>query len=58
MMELQNQWLERTNAMEIAWSREFVRYYGAFCAVSTVGLCVGCGWLYHTHTWEEIALIV
>ncbi|XP_056443391.1 plasminogen receptor (KT) isoform X1 [Gadus chalcogrammus] len=41
MMELQNQWLERTNAMEIAWSREFVRYYGAFCAVSTVGLCVG-----------------
>ncbi|CAL8321308.1 unnamed protein product [Lota lota] len=41
MLEMQNQLFERHSALQMAWSREFVRYFGMFFAVSTVGLSMG-----------------
>lgn len=38
---MQNQMRERQMAMQIAWSREFLKYFGSFLAVATVGLTAG-----------------
>uniref|UniRef100_I3J751 Plasminogen receptor, C-terminal lysine transmembrane protein n=2 Tax=Oreochromis niloticus TaxID=8128 RepID=I3J751_ORENI len=38
---MQNQMRERQMAMQIAWSREFLNYFGSFFAVATVGLTAG-----------------
>lgn len=38
---MQNQMRERQMAMQIAWSREFLKYFGTFFTVATVGLTVG-----------------
>ncbi|XP_031711342.1 plasminogen receptor (KT) [Anarrhichthys ocellatus] len=38
---MQNQMRERQMAMQVAWSREFLNYFGAFYAVTTVGLTLG-----------------
>lgn len=38
---MQNQMRERQMAMQVAWSREFLKYFGTFFAVATVGLTVG-----------------
>ncbi|XP_022061095.1 plasminogen receptor (KT) [Acanthochromis polyacanthus] len=38
---MQNQMRERQMAMQMAWSREFLKYYGAFFTVATVGLTAG-----------------
>ncbi|XP_022617892.1 plasminogen receptor (KT) [Seriola dumerili] len=38
---MQNQMRERQMAMQIAWSREFLKYFGTFFSVATVGLTVG-----------------
>ncbi|XP_059214692.1 plasminogen receptor (KT) [Centropristis striata] len=38
---MQNQMRERQMAMQIAWSREFLNYFGAFFALTTVGLTAG-----------------
>ncbi|XP_037547680.1 plasminogen receptor (KT) [Nematolebias whitei] len=38
---MQNQMRERQMAMQIAWSREFLKYYGSFFAVATLGLTAG-----------------
>uniref|UniRef100_A0A3Q3XGX0 Uncharacterized protein n=1 Tax=Mola mola TaxID=94237 RepID=A0A3Q3XGX0_MOLML len=38
---MQNQMRERQMAMQIAWSREFLKYFGTFFTVSSVGLAVG-----------------
>ncbi|XP_061589396.1 plasminogen receptor (KT) [Cololabis saira] len=38
---MQNQMRERQMAMQFAWSREFVKYFGSFFIVTTVGLTVG-----------------
>lgn len=38
---MQNQMRERQMAMQIAWSREFLKYFGTFFAVATVGLTAG-----------------
>uniref|UniRef100_A0A3P8SFW8 Plasminogen receptor, C-terminal lysine transmembrane protein n=1 Tax=Amphiprion percula TaxID=161767 RepID=A0A3P8SFW8_AMPPE len=38
---MQNQMRERQMAMQIAWSREFVKYYGTFFTVAAVGLSAG-----------------
>ncbi|XP_070408386.1 plasminogen receptor (KT) [Nothobranchius furzeri] len=38
---MQNQMRERQMAMQIAWSREFLKYFGSFFALATVGLTVG-----------------
>lgn len=38
---MQNQMRERQMAMQIAWSREFVKYYGAFFTLAAVGLTAG-----------------
>lgn len=38
---MQNQMRERQMAMQIAWSREFLKYFGAFFAVASVGLAAG-----------------
>ncbi|XP_034048039.1 plasminogen receptor (KT) [Thalassophryne amazonica] len=38
---MQNQMRERQMAMQIAWSREFVKYFGAFFILATVGLTAG-----------------
>uniref|UniRef100_A0A8D3BEA0 Plasminogen receptor, C-terminal lysine transmembrane protein n=1 Tax=Scophthalmus maximus TaxID=52904 RepID=A0A8D3BEA0_SCOMX len=35
---MQNQMRERQLAMQIAWSREFLKYFGTFFAVTAVGL--------------------
>ncbi|KAK5900768.1 hypothetical protein CgunFtcFv8_025699 [Champsocephalus gunnari] len=40
-MVMQNQMRERQMAMQVAWSREFLKYYGTFFALATVGLTVG-----------------
>ncbi|XP_034056463.1 plasminogen receptor (KT) isoform X2 [Gymnodraco acuticeps] len=39
-MVMQNQMRERQMAMQVAWSREFLKYYGTFFALATVGLTV------------------
>ncbi|AWP15139.1 putative plasminogen receptor (KT) isoform 5 [Scophthalmus maximus] len=38
---MQNQMRERQLAMQIAWSREFLKYFGTFFAVTAVGLAAG-----------------
>ncbi|XP_068561917.1 plasminogen receptor (KT) [Cebidichthys violaceus] len=38
---MQNQMRERQMAMQVAWSREFLNYFGTFYAVTTVGLTLG-----------------
>uniref|UniRef100_A0A671XT43 Plasminogen receptor, C-terminal lysine transmembrane protein n=1 Tax=Sparus aurata TaxID=8175 RepID=A0A671XT43_SPAAU len=38
---MQNQMRERQMAMQIAWSREFVKYFGSFFTLASVGLTVG-----------------
>lgn len=38
---MQNQMRERQMAMQVAWSREFLKYYGTFFTLATVGLTVG-----------------
>ncbi|XP_042250218.1 plasminogen receptor (KT) isoform X5 [Thunnus maccoyii] len=38
---MQNQMRERQMAMQIAWSREFLKYFGTFFTMATVGLTVG-----------------
>ncbi|XP_010773340.1 plasminogen receptor (KT) isoform X2 [Notothenia coriiceps] len=40
-MVMQNQMRERQMAMQVAWSREFLKYYGTFFTLATVGLTVG-----------------
>ncbi|CAK6959348.1 plasminogen receptor (KT) [Scomber scombrus] len=38
---MQNQMRERQMAMQIAWSREFLKYFGTFFTMASVGLTVG-----------------
>lgn len=38
---MQNQMRERQMAMQIAWSREFLKYFGSFFTVATLGLTAG-----------------
>ncbi|XP_034565674.1 plasminogen receptor (KT) [Notolabrus celidotus] len=38
---MQNQMRERQMAMQIAWSREFLNYFGSFFMVATLGLTAG-----------------
>lgn len=38
---MQNQMRERQMAMQIAWSREFLKYFSSFFAVATLGLTAG-----------------
>ncbi|XP_056287928.1 plasminogen receptor (KT) [Pseudoliparis swirei] len=40
-MLMQNQMRERQTAMQVAWSREFVKYFGTFFTVTTAGLTLG-----------------
>ncbi|XP_076614952.1 plasminogen receptor (KT) [Chaetodon auriga] len=37
---MQNQMRERQMAMQVAWSREFLKYFGSFFTLATVGLTV------------------
>ncbi|KAJ6669547.1 hypothetical protein lerEdw1_000095 [Lerista edwardsae] len=38
---MQNQMRERQMAMQIAWTREFLKYFGAFFGLTAVGLTAG-----------------
>ncbi|XP_053158862.1 plasminogen receptor (KT) isoform X2 [Hemicordylus capensis] len=38
---MHNQMRERQMAMQIAWTREFLKYFGTFCGLAAVGLTVG-----------------
>lgn len=38
---MQNEMRERQMAMQIAWSREFLKYFGTFFTLTTLGLTVG-----------------
>ncbi|XP_020015195.2 plasminogen receptor (KT) [Castor canadensis] len=38
---MQNEMRERQMAMQIAWSREFLKYFGTFFGISTISLTVG-----------------
>ncbi|XP_013859309.1 plasminogen receptor (KT) [Austrofundulus limnaeus] len=38
---MQNQMRERQTAMQIAWSRESLKYFGSFFAMATLGLTAG-----------------
>lgn len=38
---MQNQMRERQMAMQVAWSREFLKYFGTFFAVAAFGLTTG-----------------
>ncbi|XP_072260324.1 plasminogen receptor (KT) [Pyxicephalus adspersus] len=38
---MQNQMREKQMAMQIAWSREFLKYYGTFFSLAVVGLTAG-----------------
>ncbi|KAK7896268.1 hypothetical protein WMY93_021593 [Mugilogobius chulae] len=38
---MQNQMRERQMAMQIAWSREFLKYFGSFFGVVSLGLSLG-----------------
>lgn len=38
---MQNQMRERQMAMQIAWSREFLKYYGTFLGLAALGLTTG-----------------
>ncbi|CAL1570004.1 unnamed protein product [Knipowitschia caucasica] len=38
---MQNQMREQQMAMQIAWSREFLKYFGTFFGLASLGLSVG-----------------
>lgn len=38
---MQNQMRERQTAMQIAWTREFLKYFGTFFGLAAVGLTAG-----------------
>lgn len=38
---MQNQMRERQTAMQIAWTREFLKYFGTFFGLAAVGLTTG-----------------
>ncbi|KFO93008.1 Plasminogen receptor (KT), partial [Buceros rhinoceros silvestris] len=38
---MQNQMRERQTAMQIAWTREFLKYFGTFFGLTAVGLAAG-----------------
>lgn len=38
---MQNQMRERQMALQIAWSREFLKYFGSFFGLASVGLTLG-----------------
>ncbi|KAM9329008.1 plasminogen receptor (KT) [Gastrophryne carolinensis] len=38
---MQNQMREKQMAMQIAWSREFLKYYGGFFSLAALGLTAG-----------------
>lgn len=38
---MQNQMRERQMAMQIAWSREFLKYFGSFFTLASLGLTAG-----------------
>ncbi|EHB04987.1 hypothetical protein GW7_16938 [Heterocephalus glaber] len=38
---LQNEMRERQMAMQIAWSREFLKYFGTFFGIATISLTTG-----------------
>ncbi|XP_067279880.1 plasminogen receptor (KT) [Pseudorasbora parva] len=38
---MQNQMRERQMAMQVAWSREFLKYFSSFFGLTTLGLTVG-----------------
>ncbi|XP_048451006.1 plasminogen receptor (KT) [Rhincodon typus] len=40
-MLMQNEMRQRQVAMQIAWSREFIKYFGTFLGLSTIGLTIG-----------------
>ncbi|XP_076019667.1 plasminogen receptor (KT) [Genypterus blacodes] len=40
-IQMQNQMRERLMATQIAWSREFIKYFGSFSAVAALGLSIG-----------------
>ncbi|XP_067839729.1 plasminogen receptor (KT) [Heptranchias perlo] len=40
-MLMQNEMRQRQVAMQIAWSREFIKYFGTFCGLATIGLTAG-----------------
>ncbi|XP_069096397.1 plasminogen receptor (KT) [Pleurodeles waltl] len=40
-LQMQNQMRERQMAMQVAWSREFLKYYGTFFGIASLGLTAG-----------------
>ncbi|KAG3287192.1 Hypothetical predicted protein [Marmota monax] len=40
-LTLQNEMRERQMAMQVAWSREFLKYFGTFYGISTIFLTAG-----------------
>lgn len=38
---MQNQMRERQMSMQVAWSREFLKYFGTFFTVAAFGLTTG-----------------
>ncbi|XP_068091682.1 plasminogen receptor (KT) [Hyperolius riggenbachi] len=40
-IQMQNQMRERQMAMQIAWTREFLKYYGTFFSLAALGLTAG-----------------
>jgi hypothetical protein len=38
---MQNEMRERQMAMQIAWSREFLKYFGTFFGIATISLATG-----------------
>lgn len=38
---MQNEMRERQMAMQIAWSREFLKYFGTFFGLATISLTTG-----------------
>ncbi|XP_011374948.1 plasminogen receptor (KT) isoform X1 [Pteropus medius] len=38
---MQNEMRERQMAMQIAWSREFLKYFGTFCSLAAISLTAG-----------------
>ncbi|EOB06076.1 Transmembrane protein C9orf46, partial [Anas platyrhynchos] len=38
---MQNQMRERQTAMQIAWTREFLKYFGTFFGLAAIGLTAG-----------------
>lgn len=40
-LTMQNEMRERQMAMQIAWSREFLKYFGTFFGIATISLTTG-----------------